>query len=196
MYNPSTQQFHITRDITWLHPMYYTKSNEDNSIELVVTQVQPPVAADWEGEQEELLPDDNTDNKSNQEGNTNAMPDVDDEGFKPVPPTTRAGRVHTRPIKLQDFKTQYHAASVDGVILNIQANFYSTLCDLEEEEFEMHEVIAVGAGIGGGFEDTSELRVMNYQQAMQSMDVEGWKREILGLQLPLFYRDLQFLPVI
>ncbi len=42
----------------------------------------------------------------------------------------------------------------------------------------MHEVAAVGAGIGGGFEDTSELRVMNYRQAMESTDAEGWKREI------------------
>ncbi len=42
----------------------------------------------------------------------------------------------------------------------------------------MHEVDAVGALIGGGFDITSKLCVMNYQQAMQSMDADGWKHKI------------------
>jgi hypothetical protein len=33
----------------------------------------------------------------------------------------------------------------------------------------------VGAGLGGGFENTSELQVMNYNEAMESNDTEKWK---------------------
>ncbi len=36
----------------------------------------------------------------------------------------------------------------------------------------MYEVVAVGSCIGGGFDDTSKLHTMNYQQAKQSMDTE------------------------
>jgi hypothetical protein len=33
----------------------------------------------------------------------------------------------------------------------------------------------VGAGIGGGFENTNELHVMSYDQAMESSDKDKWK---------------------
>lgn len=57
--------------------------------------------------------------------------------------------MQTKPNKLQEFETQYHTASVDGIVFGIQAHFYSTLCDLELEEFTMHEIAIVGAGKGG-----------------------------------------------
>ena len=40
------------------------------------------------------------------------------------------------------------------------------------------EIQAVGAGIGGGFEHTYELKVMKYEEAISSPDKEGWKAEI------------------
>jgi hypothetical protein len=33
----------------------------------------------------------------------------------------------------------------------------------------------VGAGLGGGFENTHELHVMNYNEVMESNDKEKWK---------------------
>ena len=39
------------------------------------------------------------------------------------------------------------------------------------------ELILVGAGGGGGFENTKELKVMNYKQAMID-DKEGWTKEV------------------
>eukprot|EP00984_Skeletonema_dohrnii_P034690 scaffold33638_cov142-Skeletonema_dohrnii-CCMP3373.AAC.8 len=38
----------------------------------------------------------------------------------------------------------------------------------------------VGAGIGGGFEHTSELKTLNYKQAMSSDDAEDWKVEVVN----------------
>jgi hypothetical protein len=40
------------------------------------------------------------------------------------------------------------------------------------------EIQAVGAGLGGGFEHTDELKVMNYKQAMKSADAHLWVQEI------------------
>ena len=40
------------------------------------------------------------------------------------------------------------------------------------------EISQVGAGVGGGFENTSNLKVMNYREAMQSADAEEWKAEV------------------
>ncbi len=133
------------------------KIKQCTSIELVITPVLPSVSVNWEGEQDKLLPDGNTEDESFQEGNADEMLGADNNGFLPVLPTMRTGRVQTRPTKLQDFKMQYHGANIDIVVSNIQTNFHPALCDLEVEEFEMHEDAVVGAGIGGGFEDTSEL---------------------------------------
>jgi hypothetical protein len=44
--------------------------------------------------------------------------------------------------------------------------------------YEAKETAAVGAGIGGGFTNSSELKVMNYREAMKSADAEEWKDEV------------------
>jgi hypothetical protein len=36
----------------------------------------------------------------------------------------------------------------------------------------------VGAGLGGGFENTTELHVMKYDEAMKSPDAEQWQRAV------------------
>ena len=40
------------------------------------------------------------------------------------------------------------------------------------------ELSQVRAGLGGGFENTSELKVMNYKEAMRSPDKEHWIEEV------------------
>ncbi len=45
------------------------------------------------------------------------------------------------------------------------------------------EISLVGAGVGGGFDNTSKLEVMNYQEAMQSPNAADWKVEIKNEEL-------------
>ena len=45
------------------------------------------------------------------------------------------------------------------------------------ETEENSEISLMGAGIGGGFDNTSKLKVMNYREAMQSPNAEDWKVE-------------------
>jgi hypothetical protein len=58
-------------------------------------------------------------------------------------------------------------AELDHVEL---ANMYLSLCIME--------TALIGAGIGGGIKHTSELKVLNYKKAMQSLDADEWQREV------------------
>ena len=55
-------------------------------------------------------------------------------------------------------------------VANPIANYYSILDDAIEQEFAESEIAVVGAGLGGGFENTNELKVLNYKKAMASPD--------------------------
>ena len=66
-----------------------------------------------------------------------------------------------------------------------ELRYLGNLCELDNEEIaaammtvENIELSNVGAGLGGGFGNTSELRVMNYKEAMRSPDREAWIEEI------------------
>ena len=54
-------------------------------------------------------------------------------------------------------------------------NYYSILAD--------EEIPCVGAGIGGGFSNTNELKVMKYKEAMASPEAKGWKEAIVWHQM-------------
>jgi len=43
---------------------------------------------------------------------------------------------------------------------------------------DINELAAVGAGIGGGFSNTSELRVIKYKEAINGPDREHWLKAI------------------
>jgi len=40
------------------------------------------------------------------------------------------------------------------------------------------QVAGIGTGIGGGFENTNELRVMTYQEAMNTQDRDKWIKAV------------------
>ena len=40
------------------------------------------------------------------------------------------------------------------------------------------EVVLIGAGVGGSISHTSQLKVMNYKQAMRSLHADEWRKEI------------------
>ena len=66
------------------------------------------------------------------------------------------------------------------------ANYYASLAEIEESEIigismvtnEYIEYANVGAGVGGGFDNTAELKPMKYEKAIQGPDGEAWKKEI------------------
>ncbi len=64
--------------------------------------------------------------------------------------------------------------------------YYACLQEIEEDEVKCNIEVAgafvkfsnVRAGLGGGFEDTNELKPMTYNEAIHGPDGEAWKQDI------------------
>ena len=54
------------------------------------------------------------------------------------------------------------------------ANYYQCLKDTDGEM----KFANIGAGIGGGFENTMELKPMKYDEAINGSDGKPWEKEI------------------
>lgn len=75
-----------------------------------------------------------------------------------------------------------------GAFTISKKNYYDALAgfdDFDDEEMACtagaqisYEIATVGAGVGGVFDHTTELKVLNDDQAMQSDDVEKWKEAV------------------
>lgn len=66
-----------------------------------------------------------------------------------------------------------------NILTTAESNYYKILSDFDDFDDELttscgadicHEIATVGAGVGGGFDHTSDLHVMKYDQAMKSKD--------------------------
>lgn len=78
-------------------------------------------------------------------------------------------------------------ALVDMQGTAVELNYLSHLAELDNAEVLQNlyefslvqlEPLLVGAGVGGGFEHTDELKVLKYRQAMASSDKAEWDTEI------------------
>jgi len=93
---------------------------------------------------------------------------------------------------------------------NIESNCYTALmnlscaetneCEMEEvDKVHLQEYACVGAGIGGGFQNTKELHVMKYKEAMNTLDKIEWEgavekehqnMKVYGVWTPVRLQDL------
>ena len=76
--------------------------------------------------------------------------------------------------------------SISAAQMGAIQNYFASMAELDNCELNQNTEVAntyiehanVGAGIGGGFEDTKELKPMKYNQAINGPDGEAWKKEI------------------
>jgi hypothetical protein len=68
-----------------------------------------------------------------------------------------------------------------------KVTYYKNMADIEAQSFSVNvfeddewvtEYAAVGAGIGGGFDDTNELCVMQYSEAVHGPDKKKWTKAV------------------
>jgi hypothetical protein len=86
-----------------------------------------------------------------------------------VPPLeSRSGCVITKPKRLIE---EMGAAVYDVGLSAAEEKYYDTMWKLSEQGL-------VGAGLGGGFVDTNELRVMKYKEAMAGPDASKWETAV------------------
>lgn len=163
MWNPKTGGVHNSRDVIWLKRMFY--QNE-------VTE--DPIPDDWESNVEsgESVPTDDVDNTDVVDDDSSEE-ESEEENEDNAARVSSSGRQINAPARLIQ---EIGAAA---------SNFYEvTLTDAEQayynamQEFGPGEIACVGAGLGGGFADTNELRVMKYKEAMETDDVEAWLKAV------------------
>ena len=191
MFNPQTKRVVVTRDVIWMHEMYY-KEPMGTGMEILGETSE-------EYQDEENGVESNYDDRDDEE----EIPDLavrveddedsDDEDSvaeEDVTPlratvTTRSGRSVRPSTRLIETMTTTMMTGSAAELRLMSARGEQDNIEIELAAFETEvsaeaaiELNLVGAGIGGGFDNTSELKVMNYQQAMSSENKEAWKVEV------------------
>lgn len=176
MYNPETNRVVQTRDVIWLKRMYYEKPEPAAKIE---------INDDNEATTENENPESSTGETNGNEIDESGVGDVDADASTTVASNltrTRYGRVVKPPerLSMESMQVQTELPSTA-----VELKYLSNMAELDNWEVnavgitvEDTETFLVGAGIGGGFGHTTELKVMNYNQAMKGDDVSRWKQEV------------------
>jgi hypothetical protein len=84
--------------------------------------------------------------------------------------TTRSGRSVRAPSRLI---TEVGASALG--LTKAEENYYALLDQGGEAEFDPEELICIGAALGRGFQNTQELHVKNYKEAMKGPDKDKWE---------------------
>ena len=166
MWNPKNNYVYTTRDVIWLHRMYYTKPVEEG-VETEVMEVEtPPVEAP-----EEVAPIEEDDEPESDPEATNEH----EEAPKGLEEQIMAETAQVPRSTLRSGTTfrDVATANIDSASFGLctaEINYLQALQTLQDNELG-----CVGAGIGGGFDHTSELHVMKYNEAMATPDADKWK---------------------
>ena len=198
MYNPDSKRKLVSRDVIWLQRQYFSK---EDKAEIGVNI--PAVALDVHHEAGEDVPvgahDGNAEDEGSDDANGNDsddsdegsdddsdsdddMPslhdgqydsdsDSDSDDEVPEPTRTRTGRVIKPPARYND--------ELGNVAVTLQNRLMQKLKDEPAAAADENEVACVGAGIGGGFINTAELKPMKYKEAMSKPDADKWKAAVL-----------------
>ena len=59
-----------------------------------------------------------------------------------------------------------------------ELHYFGAIAELDNEEIATFKLMLVGAGLGGGFVNTNELKVMNYKEAMKGKNKNDWIWEV------------------
>jgi hypothetical protein len=190
MWDPATLRVNQTRDVIWLNRMYYNRVEQAKNIvvepdmePVIVYHTQNPVInGPGEGDNHEetnnddgndgddgdngvhSLPDEFFDAETKQMGNTSYGIDI---------PTTstRVGRISRPPPRL--IETVAMAQAMNELAAEYKCEFTPAEERFYDAMRELNEMALIGAGIGGGFVNTEELHVMNYNEAIK-LEKDKW----------------------
>jgi hypothetical protein len=182
MWNKATNGIHVTRDVIWLKRMYFEPP--DVALDLDV----PPLTT---GDDDDLVIETGDDAPAESSGDdvvieipNDAEEDSDedsDDEDKTKGVTTRSGRAINRPARFVD---EIGATTMDSLDYEIKLsdaenNYYEKMGELHEGDFIAGEVCCVGAGTGGGFVNTKELKPMKFKEAMATDDEPQWETAVV-----------------
>jgi hypothetical protein len=111
--------------------------------------------------------------------NLQPLDNMDDDDVAPEV-RTMSGRVVQTPsrliAKMGNLATQGHDSAINYKISlsQLEYNFYLVMMQLDGDVGELACMALVGAVLGGGFKDTTQLHVMNCKETMASDDHNKW----------------------
>ena len=66
----------------------------------------------------------------------------------------------------------------DSFVDSYQNDYFNLINKIAKDDFEEGKICCVGAGLGREFENTIELKVMTYDEAMKSDDKKEWEESV------------------
>jgi len=197
MLNLNTMGIHETRDIIWLHRMFFPPKLPSLEHSIVPAVDFPVQQAGERGANSHV----EQENQNNGENNNNADVDqifeIDDssedgssknDNDKSNRTTTRSGRT-IKPVNRLEInpkkktynsnKSENKTKDGDEVrdLTNAEVAFYAAIGAFETKNNDK-EFACVGLGAGDGFLDTSELHVMKYKEAMETPEANEWEKAV------------------
>eukprot|EP00957_Ditylum_brightwellii_P002720 209034-Ditylum_brightwellii.AAC.1 len=197
MLDPRTGTVYKTRDIIWLKRMYYQKmlqADDNDDVLQPWPEGRDPTDGTPALKQQDIEVD------LEKESNDESILDVVGKGEKiPVPdvPTVmvaRSGRVSRLPERLineYEFGRQLLDAKLGASFSSVpltpaDIKYYAQIRELNKLSFllvdmehnKMEQKCTFVGAAGSGFNHTSELKVMNFDEAMASKDKKGWEKAV------------------
>jgi hypothetical protein len=183
MYNPVTSRGVITRDAIWLGRMFYARQASHNLEKMPIVSVpinMNVIEVENHTKTTEITMRAKTSNSEEREGTTNVSLEKSEDW---VTARTRFGCKVGRKLGTFDPATGTTVKwSVRVAATSVEVpdgNYYDVLgIDkdkeqvFEESQKKFIKYINVGAGVGGGFSNTQELRIMKYHEAINGPDGE------------------------
>ena len=185
MYDPATHRVRQSRDVVWLHRMFYEKRNNNTElntknvsvgnwlnnsegghrfVEVGEGVIEDQSITTQQEEEHDPGPLNDEVEENNAVGNPNnngVLPGTNNNNASTV---TTSGRISRQPARLIE--------EMGGTALTAaEQNYYFALS-------EYLEYGCVGAGIGSGIANTNELKVIGYDEAMQRKDKTEWMNSI------------------
>ena len=190
MWDPVTGGVHVTRDIIWLGRMFFERNGK---VKPVLTDMSGTEAGkDEDGGAPEMEPGPEAEQQPVQQPVQQPQQQAVQQQQQQVAPpeapatTTRSGRT-VKPVTrlIEEAEAQMAAVNAPNVNLNIEKNLFG-MTEAEADYYDAMQRIAnkvemeiglVGAGLGGGFDNTAELHVMKYDEAM-AKEPEAWTKSV------------------
>ena len=188
MWNPTTGYVHTTRDIIWTKRMYFDAADapapdeDDDGDSTDESEEEVPVKPKSENYYDVLEVGENDSDDSDTDNSDDDSKDEDDDGKV----TTRFGRV-IQPVERFGFETNnlnMEHGFYECELTPAEDKYYTTMLLMNEvactaaDECEDPEVACVGAALGGGFQNTAELKAMKCRDVMAGPDKKEWEDAI------------------
>jgi hypothetical protein len=195
MFNPESGRVTLTRDIIWLGWMYYPRRNAKVTQQLPIvtvpisqyaTDVEEKNAAGIDIITEGPLISEEREGTISDKSSSEKGEDSDWFVYRTHygRPTGLKSGMYNLSMGNAVQWTDIATVSVDDKN-KVTTNYYDVLGIndrqlkvLQNNHKKLIEYVNVGAGIGGGFTNTLELKVMKYHEAINGLDGKAWKEEV------------------